>query len=89
MSCVMIVLECKYNPERDLKAVEPFGFVDLKESFINNCVPSQAPDAESDYNGIQDPSSILGKPSDVFDALRMAQDIEKRQADNYDKEEKP
>lgn len=76
----MIVSKCLFNPERDLKAVEPFGFVDLKDSYINNCVPSQSPEAETDYNGIQDPSSILGRPSDVFDALRMAQDIEKRVA---------
>lgn len=73
----MVVTECLYNEERDLKPVEPFGFVDLKESFINNCVPSNTPESESDYNGIQDPASILGRPSDVFDALRLAQDIEK------------
>lgn len=78
----MIVKSCLHNPERDMKAVEPFGFVDLKDSYINNCVPSQSPEAETDYNGIQDPSSILGRPSDVFDALRMAQDIEKRASQN-------
>lgn len=82
----MVVTECLYNEERDLKPVEPFGFVDLKESFVNNCVPSNTPESESDYNGIQDPGSILGTPSDVFDALRMAQDIEKRASDKSDSE---
>lgn len=74
----MVVESCNFDAARDLKPVEPFGFVDLRDSYINNCVPSNSPDVESDYNGIQDPASILGTPSDVFDALRMAQDIEKR-----------
>lgn len=77
----MVVESCLYNPERDLKAVEPFGFVDLKDAYINHCVPSQVGDSESDYNGIEDPSSIVGKPSDVFDALSMSADLDKRVSD--------
>lgn len=80
----MVVTQCLYNQELDLKPVEPFGFVDLKDAFINNCVPSNTPDSDSDYNGIQDPCSILGTPSDVFDALRMAQDIDKRISEKSD-----
>lgn len=83
----MIVKECKFDESRDLKAVEPFGFVDLKESFVNNCVPSQVGESDSDYNGIDNPESILGRPSDVFDALRMAQDIDKRISDNAENKE--
>lgn len=74
----MVVNECKFDVERDMQAVEPFGFVDLKDALVNNCVPSQLPDSESDYNGIEDPDSIVGKPSDVFDALRMQSDLDAR-----------
>lgn len=84
----MVVKECLHNSERDLKAVEPFGFVDLKDAFVNSCVPSQLPESDSDYNGISDPESIVGRPDDVFDALRMSVDLDKRAArDNADKGE--
>ena len=74
----MVVTECKFDVERDMQAVEPFGFVDLKDALVNNCVPSQLPDSDSDYNGIEDPDSIVGMPSDVFDALRMQSDLDAR-----------
>lgn len=74
----MVVTECKFDNERDIQAVEPFGFVDLKDALVNNCVPSQLPDSDSDYNGIDDPDSIVGVPSDVFDALRMQSDLDAR-----------
>ena len=77
----MLVEKCKFNPERDLKEVEPFGFVDLKNAFVERCVPSQVGESESDYNGIDNPESILGKPSDVFDALRAAVELEKAAAE--------
>lgn len=90
----MIVTECKYDPAKDMQAVEPFGFVDLKDALVNNCVPSQLPDSDTDYNGIEDPDAILGRPSDVFDALRMQTDMDARVsaakvADGYNKSEKP
>lgn len=74
----MIVQECSYNPEKDLKPVEEFGFINLKEAFVNRTVPSNLPDSETDYNGISDPASIVGKPTDVFDALRMQSELMSR-----------
>lgn len=64
-----------YDPIRDLKPVEPFGFIDLKDALANSAVPSQLPDSEADYNGIEKPESILGKPADVFDAMAMQRGI--------------
>lgn len=69
----MLVKKCLFDPGRDLRAVEPLGFVDLQEALVNHNIPSQIADTEDSYNGIEDPSSILGKPSDIFDALRMQQ----------------
>lgn len=67
----MIVEECKYNPIEDLKPVDAFGFLDLASAYVNKTVPSDTVTQDADYNGIDDPASILGKPRDVFDALRM------------------
>lgn len=73
----MIVTECKYNPVVDLKPVDSFGFLDLASAYVNKTVPSDTVTQDSEYNGIDDPSKILGKPRDVFDALRMQEHITK------------
>lgn len=67
----MRVKGCRYNPVMDLSSVSQTGFVDLKNAFANNSIPSQIVGAETDYNGIEDPASILGRPSDVFEAMVM------------------
>lgn len=63
--------ECRFNPDRDIQEVDQFGFVDLNECLANGEVPASIADSEDQYNGIDDPAEILGKPSDVFDAYRM------------------
>lgn len=67
----MIVKDCVYNEMTDLHDVDQFGFVDLVECLENGQVPSTISDSEPQYNDIDDPGSILGKPSDVFEAYRM------------------
>lgn len=60
-----------YNPQRDLCKVSQVGFIDLTKAFASGVVPDKIADSEASYNGIEDPASILGKPSDVFEALEM------------------
>lgn len=72
----MIVGECKYDPVRDIAPVEQFGFIDLKTALAESIVPSQMPESDSDYNGIDDPGKILGKPHDVFEAIDTQRAIE-------------
>lgn len=67
----MIVENCVYNEQRDNNAVDPYGFVDLSEVIANGAVPSTVSDTEVEYNDIEDPASILGKPHDIFEAYRM------------------
>lgn len=67
MKCI-----CKYDDKKDIKEVDQFGFIDLAECLANGEVPSTIADSEADYNGIEDPSEILGKPSDVFECYKMA-----------------
>lgn len=62
---------CDYNEITDIKEVDQFGFVDLNECMANGQVPSTIADSEAQYNDIDDPASILGKPRDVFDAYKM------------------
>lgn len=60
-----------YDKKRDIQEVDQFGFVDLVKSFQNGYVQ---PDLQVDANGfnnIDDPSTILGRPHDAFEAMRM------------------
>lgn len=63
--------DLKFNELKDIQEVDQFGFVDLVDCLINGEVPTQIADEDVNYNGIEDPSTILGKPSDIFDLYRM------------------
>lgn len=68
----MIVSCVNYNSIKDIQPVEPFGFISLVDAFNNSCIPAGIEDSSDSYNDIEDPSTIVGKPSDVFEAMRMA-----------------
>lgn len=60
-----------WDPRRNKKAVDQFGFVDVVKIINTNSLPATETDGADVYNGIDDPGSILGKPSDVFEAMSM------------------
>lgn len=72
----MVVESCPFDPVKDLKPVEQYGFIDLKTALDSSVVPSQMPDSDSDYNGIEDPEQIAGKPQDVFEAIDAQKALE-------------
>ena len=72
-----MICKCRYNPLTDISDVDQFGFIDLQECLANGEVPATIADSEDQYNGIDDPNEILGKPSDVFDAYRMGDYIKR------------
>lgn len=65
----MIQDSLPFDPVRDIAPVDQFGFIDLKASLAESVVPSQMPDSETDYNGIDDPDKVIGKPRDIFEAM--------------------
>lgn len=78
----MVVESCPFNPVCDLKPVEQYGFIDLKTALDSCVVPSQMPDSETDYNGIEEPEQIAGKPSDIFEAIDAQKAIEASASDS-------
>lgn len=72
----MIVYECNFDPVRDLTPVDQHGFTDLKSALANGCVPSVMPETDVDYNGIDNPDSILGTPRDIFEAIDAQKAVE-------------
>lgn len=67
----MLVKNAIYNEKTDIQDVDQFGFVNLAECMENGVVPSSISDTEMDYNDIEDPASIMGKPRDVFEVYSM------------------
>lgn len=84
----MIVENNLFDPVRDLKPVDQFGFIDLKSALAESVVPSQMPDSEVDYNGIDDPDMVLGKPRDIFEVMDAQKAVEQLAA-SIDSEDKP
>lgn len=61
---------CKYNHRRDIMRVDVTGYFDICEAYSSGSVPATVPDSEERFNGIEDPRSIGGRPSDQFDAAQ-------------------
>ena len=58
-----------FDINKDVNEVDQFGFFDLSESLLNGIVPDNVGTDDLAYNGIEDPSTIAGKPRDVFQAV--------------------
>ena len=72
----MFFTDLAFDPVRDIAPVDQFGFIDLKTALATGIVPSQLPDSVSDYNGIDNPDAILGKPRDIFEAMDAQKEYE-------------
>lgn len=83
----MIVLDCRYDPVRDIAPVEQFGFIELRSALAESIVPSQMPDSETDYNGIDEPDKVLGKPHDIFEAIDAQKAAEQIASSEGEKED--
>lgn len=66
--------EIKYDSVKDLAEVDQFGFIDINKAFANGYVPGSNSSVTVEFDDAEDPSAIIGKPSDVFEAMRM-QDV--------------
>lgn len=62
-----------YDPRFDVAPVDQFGFVNLREAFVNSAVPGDLNFEQLEFNGVDEPASLLGRSYDVFDAIRKAQ----------------
>lgn len=71
----------EFDPLRDIAETSQSGYVDLYELLGHGVVPSNLNVAPESFNDIEDPRSIYGKPSDQFEAMSMAKDLNKRGAE--------
>lgn len=68
---IQISEELVFDIAKDLHEVDQYGYIDLVDCLSNGEVPTQVSESDVAYNDIEDPSSILGKPNDVFELYRM------------------
>lgn len=66
---------CKYNPYKDIMQVVPDLGVNIDDMLQTGVVKDSG--ETLDNNGIDDPSAIIGRVSDVFDAMDAARIIKK------------
>ena len=74
----MIYKDLVFDKKRDISEVDQFGFIDLSVAVANGTVDSSLKIEEKAFNNIDDPASIMGKPEDKYQAMRMAAVIHDR-----------
>lgn len=62
-----------FDPQMDVEEVDQFGFVNLREAFLNGSVPGDIISDETRYNGMEDPDAVGDRSDDAFAAIRAAQ----------------
>lgn len=56
-----------FDPVKDIAAVEQFGYVDLVAANRTSSVPASITSEDSQFNGIEDPAAVAGRPRDIFE----------------------
>lgn len=64
---------CGYDPCKDISPVSPNDSIDLCDAFANGFVPENIVIGDSDFDGNDEPKSIIGRPANDFDAIHMAE----------------
>lgn len=67
--------ECKYNPDRDICEVPQGLAVDITDALQTGVIKDT--DYTEETNGISEPSQVLGRVSDIFDAIEASRAIKK------------
>ena len=76
----LIPEKVSFDPMRDIAPVDQVGFVDLHKAFLTGVVPGDLVVNEESYNGVEEPASLVGRPRDVFEAIRNGQAVQKSAA---------
>lgn len=66
----MLCENISYNPVCDIAPVDQTGFIDLAVAHSMNSVPAMLNAEALEYNEIEDPNSIVFRPSDDFEAMQ-------------------
>lgn len=66
----------KFDSKCDVQQVDQFGFVDLNRSINEGFVPADLVVNPDSFDGEEvDPESIVGRPRDTFEAMRIQEEL--------------
>ena len=68
----------EFDKIKDLAEVDQFGFVNLPQAYVSGSIDGHINPDISAMNNIEEPESIIGRPSDEFDAIALQQVIRER-----------
>lgn len=69
-TCAIAPFDLRYNPNRDLMEVVPFGYIDINECYRTGVVPSGA-NKEVEFNDVTNTECLMSRASDVFESIRQ------------------
>lgn len=75
-----------FDKIKDMAEVEQFGYINLAQAYANGVVEGSANPDQLSFNQIEDPASIMGKPSDEFEAINMRSYVRKTGVEKKDGE---
>lgn len=75
---ISMYCKCPFNKLADIGEASQSGYVDLSELLSHGLVPSDLNVAEADFNSIEDPQAVYGRPGDQFEAMTMAKTLNAR-----------
>lgn len=76
-----------FDPCKDMQEVDQTGYIDLATAYVNGVVSGDLNPDQLTFNQIEEPESILGRPSDEFDAIRMRDYVVKNGQSSEGKQE--
>lgn len=76
-----------FNPDCDNAEVEQFGFIKLGECMEKGVIPGGLDLTDEDFNGANNPGTLISRNSDLFDGLRKAEYV-RNQLDRLNQEER-
>lgn len=69
-----------FDERQDISTVAQFGAVDLRVLAENNAIPGDVGASATDFDGVDDPGAILGRPSDPFEEIAMRKAVNEYKA---------
>lgn len=73
MECI-----CKFNKMTDIAETSQSGFVDLSDLLSHGYVPPSLNVAPEEFNDIEDPKAVYGRPEDTFHAISLSKTLDAR-----------
>lgn len=78
-----------YNKQKDISPVEPFGYIDLCQAYVNNSLPAQVSADDTAYNNIGHPDAMFDKPRDIFELAHLERTVRDYKPSATQTEESP